>query len=376
MKSNLVIGAILVAAILAMHTGGLQGVACGQSEVAAMPVVQDAFTDNRRGAIWGLYEDDATKCKITETNGRLEMTSTASSYDSFAGYFSSGWWLKTTSDFAMKVDLHFDPKLSSPSSAWVLFGVSPDGQKPREHCVTLGIGSVTSMTYYRYEMKESTVVRPGYAGRDKQRVTLFISYSAANDELYLSDSGYGPNHAWETYQGLVWGEWYTERLYVLLGGLASETVIVSGNAHLDNFVVEQGVVGGIVPTDPSKPTQPTDPTDPGETPQDIVAPVAVIPTVIKRSDAAGSLTAATTLPKGIRASDVKKTELLLLTPGEIEATAQGTHVWINGQVIVWGTFNKVELLDAVADTGVVNLQLTGWLKDGRKFTGVCPITIQ
>jgi len=374
MKSNLIFGAVLVAAVLAMHASGPQSVAYGQS-VTAMPIVQDAFTDNKKGAIWSLYQEDATKCKVTETSGRLELTATANSSNTVAGYLSSGWWFKPTSDFAMKVDVYFDTTLIESASAWTLFGVSPSGQYPRENCAAVGIGSATGANYYRDELKRSTVVQTNYVSRERERVTLYISYSVAEDELYLSDSGYGSDYAWQVYRDLVWGEWYTDRLYVFLGGIANEALISSGHIYFDNFVVEQGVIGGIVPGD-STPTQPTDPTDPNAAPEDIIAPVVILPSVVKRNDASGVVTAAATLPLGIRSTDVKRTEMFVLTPGEIEANNQGTRVWINGQVIVWASFYKVELLEAVAENGVVNVQLTGWLKDGRKFTGVCPITIQ
>ncbi len=374
MKSNLVIGAVVVAAVLAMHTSGPQSIAHGQS-VSAMPIVQDAFTDNKKGTMWTLVQDDATKCKVTETNGRLELTSTTNSYESFAAYVSGGWWFKPTGDFAMKVDVYFDSRMIESASAWALFGVSPNWQNPREDCATIGIGSATGASYYRDELKRSTVVQANYVSRERERVTLYISYSVADDELYLSDSGYGSDYAWQVYRDLVWGDWYTDRLYVFLGGIASEALISSGNVYFDNFVVDQGVIGGVVPGD-STPTQPTDPTDPNAAPEDVVAPVVVLPSVIKRNEASGVFTVAATLPRGIRDTSVKKTQVFVITPGEIQAVNQGTRVWLNGQVIVWGSFKKVDLLEAVTQNGVVNVQFTGWLRDGRKFTGVYPVTIQ
>jgi len=373
MRSRLIIGAVMIAAVLAMHANGPRGAVYGQS---AMPIVQDAFTDNQKGTLWNLYQEDATRCKVTETGGRLELTSTGASQNLFAGYVSSGWWINTEQDFAMKVDIYCDLLFGGSAEGWAYLGVTPDGQHPRDKALSVGIGSVTGAEYYHDEFKQGTVVYTSFTSREKQKVTMYISYSSIDDELYLSDTGYGRSHAWQTYSDIVWGEWYTQKLYVVLGGFAHETLMTSGHVYFDNFVVEQGLIGGKVPGSSNPPTDPTNPTDPNTVQEDIVSTVVIAPSIIRRNQASGVLTAATSLPPGISRTDVKQTELLVLTPGEIKAVSQGTRVWLNGQVIVWGSFNKADLLGAVAENGTVNVQLTGWLKDGRKFGGVCPITIQ
>jgi lysyl endopeptidase len=71
---------------------------------------------------------------------------------------------------------------------------------------------------------------------------LYVSYDAQADELYLSTTGYGADHAWRVVTGLVRGSWAGRPLWLYLGGGSEGPQIRSGDAYLDNFAVETGGV--------------------------------------------------------------------------------------------------------------------------------------
>jgi hypothetical protein len=82
----------------------------------------------------------------------------------------------------------------------------------------------------------------GHKARSQDDGTLYISYDAGKDELYLSDGGYEAANAWVTIPGLLKGEWSSAVVIPFLGGHADNMALSSGEAYLDNFVVDSGTV--------------------------------------------------------------------------------------------------------------------------------------
>ena len=112
----------------------------------------------------------------------------------------------------------------------------------------------------------------------KPTVTLYISYDSWYDVLYLSDSGYGPDEAWQTLPGLVRGRWGRVPIYLFLGAKTENLRIGSGEAYVDNFVIEKGKIGSPYPS-----TDPTQPPGGGGEVLDVAATVAIMPSVVKRA---------------------------------------------------------------------------------------------
>jgi hypothetical protein len=81
---------------------------------------------------------------------------------------------------------------------------------------------------------------PANTSRSQNNGTLYISYDAALDELYLSTTGPGSSQAWKTVSGLLQGLWGGAPLTVCVGGRASGITLTSGQAYLDDFVIETG----------------------------------------------------------------------------------------------------------------------------------------
>lgn len=72
--------------------------------------------------------------------------------------------------------------------------------------------------------------------------TLYISYDASQDELYLSDTGYGEANSWVTITGLLQNEWDAGFVFPYIGGWSDGVTLNSGDAYLDNFVVDSGSI--------------------------------------------------------------------------------------------------------------------------------------
>jgi hypothetical protein len=72
--------------------------------------------------------------------------------------------------------------------------------------------------------------------------TLYLSYDAAADELYLSSIGYGPANAWRTVTGLLKDRWSGGPVYVILAGGSDGMEIKAGEAWLDNLAVDTGTI--------------------------------------------------------------------------------------------------------------------------------------
>jgi hypothetical protein len=86
-------------------------------------------------------------------------------------------------------------------------------------------------------------VEESHKTRNQDDGTLYISYDASKDELYLSDSGYWAANAWVTIPGLLKGEWGSAVVKPFLGGsYVYNIALASGEAYFDNFVVDSGTI--------------------------------------------------------------------------------------------------------------------------------------
>jgi len=334
-------------------------------------VLRETFDDNRTSKLWDIYRPDPN-CKVTETNKRLEFTAVEGTENAFAGYVGSDWWIDPNRDFSMKVELYHD--LVTLDGAWISFGLTPTPDQPRGKYVSLGVGCVNKYSNYWHEWRDGYELRSDFASRVQNRVTLYMSYNASEDKLYVSDTGYSPEEAWQVFPDMIWGRWRRAPLFVFLGGTVDGAKIDPGHLYLDEFVIESGVVvkEGQT-TDPNQPTDPNSP--PGGTDVDILVPVLITPTVFDRAGSSHEFSALASLPAGIRPADVDLAEFLVLMPARLAAERQTTFLTLTGATGVMGAFSTDELL-AVTDDGRVDLQLVGRLKDGRSFGGTQRVTVR
>ena len=243
--SMLIKGAVVVG----MTTTCLGSVARGQTagpvgESSALSlgqlILRESFDDNVKGSMWRVYAEDANRCWVAEINQRLELLAKPETTEVCAGYLSNGWWLDPAGDFSMKVDLYYSPVTNA--GGWISLGVTPNATAPREQYVSMGIGCASRYAHYWYEKNDGSSVSSSHAPRSDSSATIYISYDASGDELYVSDAGYGREAAWTTFSDLVKGQWGGKPLFVLLGGGSDGLTIGPGQAFADNLFVESGTM--------------------------------------------------------------------------------------------------------------------------------------
>lgn len=206
--------------------------------VFALP--SDNFDDNSRNAsTWNYYESDGSTAWIDEINGRMEFRSTADGLDiddaKEAGYSSNGWGLSVKEDFSLKVDFHHIAKDMIDTS--IYFGLYLD---PENNLVT-GAGCFENSKDLWYEILMNDEVSEEYwEWRTDESGTFYISYDESEDELYLSITGYGQADAWKIID--CSSLWETDTVGIFMGGDACNSTLDSGNAWLDNFVIDSGTI--------------------------------------------------------------------------------------------------------------------------------------
>jgi len=362
--------AAVAIAIVTGHWGFLHSVAQGQS-VTTQPIMQDNFDDNsNKGALWKIYTDNANT-QVKEINKRLEFTAKTSATPMFAGYVADGKWpIDPNHDFAMRVDLNYDAV--TMSGGWLTFGLTPSNTEPRKQYVSFGMASVSLFSSYWREWKEGYEVRWTFEDRRVDKSTLYISYDAASDTIYMGKTGYGPENAWEVLPDSIRGRWGSKPVFVFIGLATEGAVVDAGHAFADNFALEKGT---LVNSAPPKP-EPNTPGGDTDTRVDVAAEVSIMPSVIKRYVGVDPITVFITLPKGFLPMNVDQTKPLVLAPTNVQATKRTTFLWLTGQVITIASFDRAKFLQAMPTDGDVPLTVIGYLKDGRHFGAAVTVKIQ
>jgi hypothetical protein len=365
-----IVAAVSVA-IVAGHPGILQSVARGQT-ATAQPVVQDNFDDNKTGTLWKPYTDNPNT-QVKEINKRVEFTAKASETPMFAGYVASSTWpIDPNHDFALRLDLNYD--LVTMEGGWLTFGVTPNNTEPRKQYTAFGLACVSLFPSFWREWKEGYEVRWTFEQRTSDKTTLYITYDAASDTVYMGRTGYGPENAWEVLPDNIRGRWGSKPVYVFMGLATEGAVVDAGHAFVDNFSLDQGV---LVNTEPPKPPGPEPNTPPGTDDRvDVAADVSVQPSVVKRYVGVDPITVVLTLPKGFFPSHVDTARPVVLAPVGVQATTCTTFLWLSGRVVTVASFDRAKVMQAIPANGETSLTAIGYLKDGRHFGGAITIKIE
>jgi hypothetical protein len=149
-------------------------------------------------------------------------------------YTANGWSIDANENFQTKVDFHYSAASSPP--AWVGMTIEKDSN----NYISILAGANGSSPYFQYEKIVDGNVTSAQTSRGSNDGTLYVSYDAALDELYLSYSGYGAANTWQTITGLLKGQWLSEPLSIAVGGGSDGNSINDGQAYLDNFEVTSG----------------------------------------------------------------------------------------------------------------------------------------
>ena len=203
-------------------------------------LLADDFEDGVTLPLWQVYEPDPNKIHVEETDGRLEVWATEAADNIDAAYISNGWRLAVTSDFEMKVKFHYGKRNAGDS--WVMIALAPNLAEPISRIITFEAGCLDYQWFYLYEAIDGVWRTEETSDRSSDNGTLYVSFSAEKDELHLSCTGYGRTNAWQTITGLLKGRWGNAPVYVALGGGCDQAILDTGDAYLDDFVIDSGLL--------------------------------------------------------------------------------------------------------------------------------------
>ncbi len=207
----------------------------------AEPVLgKDDFEDGKAEPQWQPFEPSAAELCVQEANGRLELNAPGEPAGTYAFYVSKGWTIDPTQDFSMKVDFHFSEKTAG--EAYVMMRLVPDPNAPLSQYVDMAAGCQDGGLIYTGRQAVAGSWGSWVAARAAASGTLYLSYDAQNNLLYRSFVGYGAKNAWRTSTAVFQQQWGGKPLHVLLGGNSNGTTLSSGDAWLDNFVVDTGAI--------------------------------------------------------------------------------------------------------------------------------------
>jgi len=222
------------------------GIACGLyfslalTSNAPKAVLSDDFDDNRLSGSWRLVGDDLANCRMEETRQRLELTATAAAGPVSTFCLGNGWGLDTAKDFSFRVDYHY--ALTGNEDGGVAVLLATNENDIHMGYLQFGAGACISYPYFWHESTDATTRKSCFVRRSQESGSLYVSYDATRNELYLSGAGYGLEDALVTTTMLSRGSGSGQTVVVGIGGSSDREAIDSGIAYLDNFRLDSGVV--------------------------------------------------------------------------------------------------------------------------------------
>jgi hypothetical protein len=123
-----------------------------------------------------------------------------------------------------------------------MIALSPSLEQPISRIITFEAGCLDNQPFYLYEAIDGSWRVEESSDRSSDDGTLYVSYAADKDELYLSFSGYGRTKAWQTVTGLLKSRWAAQPVYIGLGGGSDQASLDAGDAYLDDFVVDSALL--------------------------------------------------------------------------------------------------------------------------------------
>lgn len=205
----------------------------------APAAIVDNFDDNSMSSMYALIEDDPNKLWVEEANQRLELRSSGpGSIHNDALYLSSGpsgIQLLTSSDFQISIDYSFT-SFSGTGGVALDLGIGRDLAGTDSAAVAfyrsstaimdMGLGVAWRVNDVQQELPIGYVNSSG---------TLTVVYDSSIDRLTLGlDDGVHTTNL----DNLVKGQWGADRVWVSFGGRGEGLILASGEAYLDNLLVD------------------------------------------------------------------------------------------------------------------------------------------
>ncbi|MDK9706769.1 MAG: PEP-CTERM sorting domain-containing protein [Desulforhopalus sp.] len=211
--------------------------------------LSDNFNDNTLGSYWTLFEDSHSTLRLAEQNNRLEVIANAPlSFSTDAIYLSNGlngFQLSTDHDFSISIDYSYTGAAVLGSGFFdaisLVLGVGRDLDGTDSAAIGVArtyFNTLNSVAAYRTD-DDQTIAPIGFVQQSSG--TMFVSYDAANDDLFLGLMG-GDSF---TLADTVIGKWNASSLWVSFGARGNGATLVSGNASLDNFQITEGDVNAV-----------------------------------------------------------------------------------------------------------------------------------
>jgi hypothetical protein len=221
--------------------------------IAAAPAVaaiSDNFNDNSTGSQWSLVQDSPVKLWLEETNQRLELRAadpTSSSDDAlYLSSGTSGFQLKTSSDFSASIDYNFGAFTpATGGSIALVFGIGRDLAGTDSAAIGYSRSSnalfdgALGAAYRVANVQTNILVAIPFFDSSG---TFTVNYTSATDRLTL-----GANGSTANIYNVVQGKWNADKVWVSFGGRGSGLNLASGNAYLDNFTATGDIVAAPEP---------------------------------------------------------------------------------------------------------------------------------
>ncbi|MBN1786898.1 MAG: PASTA domain-containing protein, partial [Sedimentisphaerales bacterium] len=184
-------------------------------------------------------DEDEIAALYNGGSGTEDMPAPVSGNSEFS---ANGWSIDANENFQAEVDFYYNAVSSPP--AWIGLTI----EKDIDNYISILAGADNSTPRFWYEqVVNGGVISSGQILRTSDTGTLYMSYDATVDKVYLSYTGYGAANAWQTITGLLAGQWNFESVKVVLGGGSDGGSIDNSQAYLDNFEFTSGRVLGWPP---------------------------------------------------------------------------------------------------------------------------------
>jgi len=179
-------------------------------------------------ALAGFFNE--SRGRLDEVNQRLELTTTGRHTDFSSFYTANGWSFNTAQSFAVSIDFHYSDV--STEQGWMGICISDDS-----NYVTISAGSDSNASYFYYDAAIDGNVTSEQETRTIDDGTLYISFDSASKIFYLSHTGFGAGNAYNWQASNPTQDQWSEPVKASIGGGSTGADLESGEAYLDNFLI-------------------------------------------------------------------------------------------------------------------------------------------
>jgi DNA-binding beta-propeller fold protein YncE len=220
----------------------------------ASPSLSDNFSEDTQASWWYYVQQDPAEA-FNDTGGLLQFTSTAASTEWGPVYVLRENEIEATQDFEVKATWHLAAMSGIQNNQEVdiglqVMGVGNENLNGDSVELTNKWENDGSGAYQGLGVRIKSNNNDIYDGKFSPTSpvtdgTLYISYTASTDTLYVSLNGYflpaSSNGDW-VYSGVVKGQWGASRIVAMLEADAQQVALTSGQSYFSYFEVTEGTM--------------------------------------------------------------------------------------------------------------------------------------